>query len=82
MKILKKIIVLLLAMVSGWILFTPFDLPPFPFMFIDEAIALIIFTKSMTYLGFDVTRFIPFMRNKGKSAAPNSADDKNAPIDV
>ncbi len=78
---MKKLIVLVIAIVSGISLCADIfiiDLLPF----LDEAILLAIFTKSVAYLGFDVTRFIPFMRKKGKAAAPTSPDDRSAPIDV
>jgi len=71
-----KFFAALLALLSGIVIFTPFDLPPVPFFFIDEAIALVIFTKSMGYLGIDLTRFIPFLRTKsGKPLAPQKAAD-------
>jgi hypothetical protein len=73
---MKKFFAALLALLSGIVIFTPFDLPPVPFFFIDEAIALVIFTKSMGYLGIDLTRFIPFLRTKsGKPLAPQKAAD-------
>ena len=78
---MKKLIVLVIAIVSGISLCADIfiiDLLPF----LDEAILLAIFTKSVAYLGFDVTRFIPFMRKKGKAAAPTSPDDRSAPSDV
>jgi hypothetical protein len=78
---MKKLIVLVIAIVSGISLCADIfiiDLLPF----LDEAILLAIFTKSVAYLGFDVTRFISFMRKKGKAAAPTSPDDRSAPIDV
>jgi hypothetical protein len=78
---MKKFIVLVIAIVSGISLCADiFIFDPLPFL--DEAILLAIFTKSVAYLGFDVTRFIPFMRKKGKSSTPHTPADKNAPIDV
>lgn len=73
-KIFGKIIAAFLALISGIVIFGCFDLPPIPFFFIDEAIALVIFTKSMSYLGIDITRFIPFLRTKsGKPLGPQKA---------
>lgn len=63
---MKKIIVLLIAIVSGISLCADiFIIDPLPFL--DEAILLAIFTKSVAYLGFDVSRFLPFMRKKGRT---------------
>jgi hypothetical protein len=81
MKRIGKIIALFFALVSGWILFLPLDVP----FFIDEAIALPIFIASMKALGFDVTRFIPFFRRGKKSIIPNSMKSqphKDTTIDV
>jgi hypothetical protein len=73
---MKKFFAAIFALLSGIVIFTPFDLPPFPFFFIDEAIALVIFTKSMGYLGIDLTRFIPFLRTKsGKPLGPQKPTD-------
>jgi hypothetical protein len=69
----KKAFALIIALLSAWVLFTPFDLPPVPFFFLDEAIALILFTKSMALLGVDVTRFLPFFRGSGKKPKGASA---------
>lgn len=85
---MKKFFALIIAGLSAWVLFTPFDLPPIPFFFIDEAIALLLFTKSMSYLGFDVSRFLPFLpkRSRGKGSAASSVDPtaaaKKSVIDV
>ena len=74
---MKKFFAALLALLSGIVIFTPFDfIPPIPFFFIDEAIALVIFTKSLNYLGLDISRFLPFLRTKsGKPLAPQKAAD-------
>jgi hypothetical protein len=70
---MKKFFAFIVAGISAWVLFTPFDLPPVPFFFIDEAIALLLFTKSMAYLGFDISRFLPFLQNRNrKSPSPGS----------
>jgi hypothetical protein len=71
-KLLVKAFALLIAVLSAWVLFTPFDLPPFPFFFIDEAIALVLLTKSLGYLGIDIARWIPFLKSRHQSK-PRSA---------
>lgn len=55
---MKKLLALLIALVSAWVLFLPFDLPPFPFFFLDEALALVLLTKSLRYLGFDIAPLV------------------------
>lgn len=78
--LMKKFFALVIALFSAWVLFTPFD--PHPFLidfFIDEAIALLLFTKAMAYLGFDVTRFLPFLNKRAGSKAPPPFPEKQAP---
>jgi hypothetical protein len=81
MKLMIKCLALLLAFMSGYILFLPFDVP----FFIDEAIALPIFIASMKALGVDVTRWIPFLRRGKKSIIPHpmkSQAHRDTTIDV
>lgn len=76
--LMKKFFAVIVASLSAWVLFTPFDLPPIPFCFIDEAIALLLFTKSMSYLGIDISRFLPFFpKRHRKSSSPGSAVDQS-----
>lgn len=75
---MKKFIVLLIAIASGISLCADiFIIDPLPFL--DEAILLAIFTKSVAYLGFDVTRFLPFLRRKGSKSATPPAQPASSP---
>ncbi len=68
MGIVKKLIALLFALISGIYLLTMgiWVGPPDFIPFIDEATALIIFVKAMGVLGVDLTRFVPFLGKKMK----------------
>jgi hypothetical protein len=74
---MKKFLVLMIAVASGISLCADIFIPD-PLPFLDEALLLAIFTKSMAYLGMDFTRFIPFMRkkpaNSGGRAQPAGAN--------
>jgi len=69
----KKVIALLFALLSGFYVFFGSWIPD-PLPFLDEATALVIFVKSMGVLGFDLSRFIPFLGKKtkpeGKTGGP------------
>jgi len=65
---MKKFLAGIFALGSGIVLFIPDILP-----FIDEAIALMIFVKSLHVLGVDVTRWLPFMGKKKADAAKKTS---------
>lgn len=67
---MKKFLAVLIALASAWVLFLPFDLPPFPFFMIDEALALVLLTKSLHYLGFDIRPWLPFFSKKNCPSPP------------
>lgn len=52
-----------------------------PLPFVDEAMALAVFLKSTSYLGFDFRRFIPFLRQRGGRKSKRGASRESA-IDV
>lgn len=63
---MKKLFALLASILAGGYLiflgWVPDALP-----FIDEATALLILVKSLQVLGFDISRFIPFMKSSKKA---------------
>lgn len=85
---MKKRLAWMAAGLSGVYLLTAGPLPD-PIPFLDEGLMLMIFVKSMRYLGYDVTRFLPFLKKGGNSgkatspqANPGSSKASAAMVDV
>lgn len=70
---MKRFILWVAAILSGLYLLVmgPMVGPLDPLPIIDEGIALAIFLKATSALGYDVRRFLPFLGKKG-GAAPKS----------
>ena len=83
MPLMKRRIALIAAVVSGLYLLVIGPMPD-PILFLDEGIMMMVFVTSMRALGYDVTRWLPFM---GKGKVPPvprkpAAKARNATVDV
>lgn len=79
--IMKRRMAWLLAILSALYLLVVGPLPD-PIPLIDEATALLVFVKSMAFLGYDVSRWVPFL-SRGKSPkAGNSRGAASQTVDV
>ena len=74
---MKKALTILFALLSGIYLLT-IGIAPDPLPFIDEATALLIFVKSMSALGIDISRFLPFIGKK----KPKGSEKEASVVDV
>jgi hypothetical protein len=70
-----------LAFLSGFYLFILGPAPD-PLPLLDEATALLVFVKTMAYLGYDVRRWLPFIGKGRGGKSPMPKGDKGVTIDV
>ncbi|BCU79742.1 hypothetical protein [Luteolibacter sp. LG18] len=75
---MKKAFALLAALMSGGYLLT-LGIAPDPLPFVDEATALLILVKSLSVLGIDVSRFVPFLGRKTRTE-PAKASEQTVDI--
>ncbi len=79
--IMKRRLAWLFAILSALYLLIAGPIPD-PIPFVDEATALLIFVKSMAYLGYDVRKWIPFLRKGKTRKSPKPNANPNVTIDV
>lgn len=77
---MKRRLAWTLAISSGLYLLVAGPLPD-PIPVLDEATALLIFVKSMAFLGYDVTRWLPFL-GKRKVEKPVGGRAAGQTVDV
>ena len=72
---MKRLFVWLIAIVSGLYVLVPLPwfTPVDPVPLLDEGVALMIFLKSTAWLGYDLSRWLPFLRVRGGKKAVRPA---------
>ncbi len=78
---MKRRFAWMLAISSGLYLLVAGPLPD-PLPIVDEATALLIFVKSMAYLGYDVTRWVPFLGKRKAAEKPAQGRAGSQTVDV
>ena len=78
---MKRRIAWAFAISSGLYLLVVGPLPD-PIPIVDEATALLIFVKSMAYLGYDVTRWVPFLGKRKVPGKPAEGRAGGQTVDV
>jgi hypothetical protein len=75
----KRKIAMLLAGLSGIYLLVAIPTPD-PLPFIDEAAALLIFVRSMAFIGYDVRRWLPFLGSAGRRRGGRGQRPERGPV--
>lgn len=78
---MKRRLAWLFAILSALYLLIAGPIPD-PIPFVDEATAMLILMKSMSYLGYDVAKWVPFLRKGKRGKSPASTTKKDFTIDV
>jgi len=78
---MKKAFAVLAALMSGGYLLT-LGIAPDPLPFIDEATALLILVKSLSVLGIDISRFVPFLGRKTRTQSPPASRASGQTVDI
>lgn len=78
---MKRRLAWLFAILSALYLLIAGPIPD-PIPFVDEATALLVFVKSMAYLGYDVTKWVPFLRKGKTGKSPKPGAKPEVTIDV
>lgn len=78
---MKRRLAWLAAIFSGFYLLIAGPIPD-PIPFLDEATAIWILVKSMSYLGYDVTKWLPFLRKGTSGKSPKPGAKPEVTIDV
>ncbi len=68
---MKRKLAWMVAIVSGvYVVLGPL---PDPIPLLDEGLALMVFVKAMGWLGYDVTRWLPFVGKGARRACPDNS---------